>query len=65
MSAPKPPRKTARIPRSQRKRRIRQVTLGPEAESILKAIENASAYVEHLILSEEQRKKRRKPKKGP
>lgn len=45
-------RKTQRIPRSQRKRRGRELTLGPETEAILAALPKgeASAYVERAIL---------------
>lgn len=46
------PRITQRIPRSQRKRRPREVTLSAEAEAVLAALpaREASAYVERAVL---------------
>lgn len=55
------PRKTQRIPREQRKRRAREVTLGAEAEAILAALPHgeASAYVERAVLELAKREARK------
>jgi hypothetical protein len=63
------PRITQRIPREQRKRRAREVTLSPEAEAVLATLppRDASAYVDRAVLelaAREDRKARRKSERN-
>lgn len=53
-------RPTTRIPRSQRKRRGREVTLGPEAEAILQDLpqRQVSSYVEYAVIQQAKRDRR-------
>jgi hypothetical protein len=63
-TAPKP-RITQRIPRSQRKRRKREFSLGEEAHAVLDALppREASGYVERAVLALAARERRAKARR--
>ncbi len=60
--APSKPRQTQRIPDEQRKRRRRNMTLGPEAGAVLDALpeRERSAYVEQAVLERAARERKLK-----